>query len=229
MTATYLFWDIDGTLITTGGAGPRAWERAAAELLGRDDGLAGIDTSGVSDAQIAVQLCRVAGVRQANMPSVLLEAIERLLPEELAAGDGRVLPNVRENLEALSEREDVVNMLLTGNVAANAWSKLEFFGLSRFFGAGGAFSVEGTDRAGIARRARSLAAEHAGGELAGEQMVVIGDTPHDIACGKAIGARTVGVASGRVYRLADLERAKPWRAFAALPDPARLLAALGLD
>jgi phosphoglycolate phosphatase len=139
MSRTYLFWDIDGTLITTGGAGPRAWERAAAELL------------------------------------------------------------------------------------------LEFFELSRFFGAGGVFSVEGIDRAAIAKRARSLATEHAGGELAGEQMVVIGDTPHDIACGKAIGARTVGVATGRVYSLEDLERAKPWRAFAGLPEPPRLGMALGLD
>jgi phosphoglycolate phosphatase-like HAD superfamily hydrolase len=228
VTPTYVFWDIDGTLIRTGGAGLRAWEQAIAEVLGRRDGLAGIDTSGVSDAEIAVAACRAAGVDEAGTAARLLGALERLLPAELRASGGRVLPNVRENLEALSARDDVVNMLLTGNIAAMGRFKLESFDLWRFFDAGGAFSVEGADRAGIARHARALAGQHAGREVAGEQMVVIGDTPHDVACGKAIGARTVAVATGRVYSLADLERAEPWRAFQALPEPVRLCAALGL-
>jgi phosphoglycolate phosphatase len=228
-TATYVFWDIDGTLIRTGGAGLRAWERAIAEVLGRADGLAGLDTSGVTDAEIAAAVCRAAGVDEVGTAPRLLRALERLLPDELRASDGRVLANVRENLETLSARDDVVNMLLTGNLAPTGRLKLELFDLWRFFDAGGAFSVEGTERAGIARRARELAEEHAGRPLAGERMIVIGDTPHDIACGKAIGARTVAVATGRVYTLADLERADPWRAFAALPDPGRLCATLGLD
>lgn len=229
MTPTYVFWDIDGTLIRTGGSGLRAWEQAIAEVLGRRDGLAGIDTSGVSDAEIAVAACRAAGVDEAGTAARLLGALERLLPAELRASGGRVLPNVRENLEALSARDDVVNMLLTGNIAATGRFKLESFDLWRFFDAGAAFSVEGADRAGIARHARALAGQHAGREVAGEQMVVIGDTPHDVACGKAIGARTVAVATGRVYSLADLERAEPWRAFEALPEPVRLCATLGLE
>jgi phosphoglycolate phosphatase len=229
VTPTYVFWDIDGTLISAGGAGLRAWEQAVADVLGRSDGLAGVETSGISDAEIAVEACRAAGADEAGTAPRLLQALERLLPGELRASYGRVLPNVRENLEALSARDDVVNMLLTGNIAATGRFKLEFFDLWRFFHAGGAFSVDGADRAGIARQARALAGQHAGRGLAGEQMVVIGDTPHDIACGKAIGARTVAVATGRVYTLADLERAGPWRAFAALPDPRRLCATLGLD
>jgi phosphoglycolate phosphatase len=229
VTPTYVFWDVDGTLIRTGGAGLRAWEQAIAEVLGRRDGLAGIETSGVSDAEIAVAACRVAGVDEAGTAARLLAALERLLPGELRTSEGSVLPNVRENLEALSARDDVVNMLLTGNIAATGRFKLESFDLWRFFDAGAAFSVEGADRAGIAAHARALADQHAGREVTGEQMVVIGDTPHDVACGKAIGARTVAVATGRVYTLADLQRAKPWRAFAALPDPARLCATLGLD
>ena len=228
MTPTYVFWDIDGTLIRTGGAGLRAWERAVAEVLGRSNGLAGLDTSGVSDAEIAVAVCRAAGADEARAVPRLLRALQRLLPGELPASEGRVLANVRENLEALSARDDVVNMLLTGNIAPTGRYKLELFDLWRFFDAGGAFSVEGADRAGIARRARELAVQHAGRPLAAEQMIVIGDTPHDVACGKAIGARTVAVATGRVYSLADLERAEPWRALAALPDPGRLSATLGL-
>jgi phosphoglycolate phosphatase len=229
MTPTYVFWDVDGTLIRTGGAGLRAWEQAIAEVLGRRDGLAGIETSGVSDAEIAVAACHAAGVDAAGTAARLLGALERLLPGELHASGGTVLPNVRENLEALSARDDVVNMLLTGNIAATGRFKLESFDLWWFFDAGAAFSVEGADRAGIARHAHALASQHAGEEVASEQRVVIGDTPHDVACGKAIGARTVAVATGRVYTLADLERAEPWRAFEALPEPVRLCATLGLD
>jgi phosphoglycolate phosphatase len=244
VTATYVFWDIDGTLIRTGGAGLRAWEQAIAEVLGRSEGLAEIDTSGVTDAEIAVAACRAAGADQAGADQAgadqagadqagaarrLLRALERLLPAELRASGGRVLPNVRENLEALSARDDVVNMLLTGNLAATGRFKLELFDLWRFFDAGAAFSVEGADRAGVARHARALAERHAGRALSSDAMVVIGDTPHDIACGKAIGARTVAVATGRVYTLAELERAEPWRALPALPEPGRLCALLGLD
>jgi len=229
VTGTYVFWDVDGTLISTDGAGRRAWERAANEVLGQPDLLAGLETAGSSDAEIATAVCRAADVEEPNCAPRLLEAVERALPHELRAGIGGVLANVRENLEALSARDDVVNMLLTGNVAANGRFKLEHFDLWRFFAAGGAFSVAGTDRAGIARRARTLATEHAGHEVAGEQMVVIGDTPHDIACGKAIGARTIAVATGRAYTLAELEARQPWRAFAVLPEPASLCATLGLE
>jgi phosphoglycolate phosphatase len=229
VTRTYVLWDVDGTLISTDGAGRRAWERAASEVLGRRDALADVETAGMSDAEIAVAVCHAADVDEAESAPRLLGAIERALPHELRAGTGRVLPNVRESLEALSARDDVVNMLLTGNVAANGRFKLERFDLWRYFGAGGAFSVAGTDRAGIARRAHALASEHAGREVAGEQMVVIGDTPHDIACGKAIGAHTIAVATGRAHTVADLQAREPWRAFAVLPEPASLCAALGLE
>jgi phosphoglycolate phosphatase len=228
VTRTYVFWDVDGTLLTVGAAGLRAWQHAIAEVLSLRDGLAGIRLSGLSDAEIAVRVCCAAGVNDAGAPTQLLRAYERLLPLELRSNTGRVLPNVRENLEALSARDDVVNMLLTGNLAATARVKLELFDLWRFFDAGGAFSVEGIDRTGIARRAWALAAEHGGREPAGGHMVVIGDTPHDIACGKAIGARTVAVATGGAYTLGDLHAARPWRAFAALPEPAQLRATLGL-
>jgi phosphoglycolate phosphatase-like HAD superfamily hydrolase len=228
VTRTYVFWDIDGTLISTDGAGRRAWERAATEVLGQRDAFADLETAGSSDAEIAMAVCRAADVDEAECAPRLLEAVQRALPRELRVGIGRVLANVRENLEALSARDDVVNMLLTGNVAANGRFKLERFDLWRFFGAGGAFSVAGTDRAGIARRARTLAIEHAGQEVAGEQMVVIGDTPHDIACGKAIGARTIAVATGHAYTLGELEAQQPWRALPVLPEPASLCATLGL-
>jgi len=226
MSATYLFWDIDGTLLTTARAGIFALEEAARAVLGREIDLAHMRTAGLTDAEIAREICVAHGRREPAAATALLRAYERLLPERLHWRRGQVLPNVRENLEALSARDDVVNMLLTGNVAGGAEAKLRHYGLWDYFGAGGAFSIEGCNRPDIARRARELAAAHGGESPPGDRMVVIGDTPHDVACGKAIGARTVAVASGPLYGLAELRACEPWLALEALPEPgefARLL------
>jgi phosphoglycolate phosphatase-like HAD superfamily hydrolase len=136
---------------------------------------------------------------------------------------------VRENLDALSARDDVVNMLLTGNVAEGAEAKLRHYDLWDYFAdTGGAFSVEGSDRPTIARRARELAAEHGGEVPPGERMVVIGDTPHDVACGKVIGARTIALASGPGYDLAELEACEPEVALAELPPADEFARIIGL-
>jgi len=132
---------------------------------------------------------------------------------------------VRENLEALDARDDVVNLLLTGNVREGAEAKLRHYGLWEFFAqTGGAFSVESSDRPSIARAARALVGE--GYEP--ERSYVIGDTPHDISCGKVIGARTVAVATGPGYSLAELEACEPWLALEALPAPGEFAASLGI-
>jgi phosphoglycolate phosphatase len=225
----YLFWDIDGTLLLTARAGIFALEEAAEQALVRRVDLATMLTAGLTDFEIAQEICRAEGVDDPAAPAALLAAYERLLPERLGWRRGRVLPNVRENLESLAARDDVVNMLLTGNVAGGAEAKLRHYGLWEFFGAGGAFSVEGCDRPAIARRARELAAEHGGEVPPGERIVVIGDTPHDIRCGHAIGARTLAVATGPGYDLQALEACDPWAAVAELPEPATLELLLGLD
>ncbi len=209
----YLFWDIDGTLLLTNRAGVFALEEAAEEVLGHKPDLATMRTAGMTDAEIARDLVGAEHVEP------FLRAYERLLPERLHLRQGRVLPNVRENLEALAERDDVVNMLLTGNVAGGAEAKLRHYGLWQYFGAGGAYSVEGDDRPAIARRARELAAEHGGEIPPGERMFVIGDTPHDVHCGQAIGARTVAVATGPGYGLEDLRASEPWAVLEQLPEP----------
>jgi phosphoglycolate phosphatase-like HAD superfamily hydrolase len=219
---TYLFWDIDGTLLTTARAGVFAWEEATEQILGERVDMASFRTAGLTDAEIALRLAD----DDATAAGRLLRTYERLLPERLHWRQGHVLENVRENLEVLAARDDVVNMLLTGNVAGGAEAKLRHYGLWEFFDAGGAFSVEGSDRPSIAREARALAAAHGGAEPPGERMVVIGDTPHDVSCGKAIGARTFAVASGGTYSLADLEACDPDRAFERLPEPEELLRAL---
>ena len=229
MSTTYLFWDIDGTLLDTARAGIFAWEEAIREVLGDEPDMADMNTAGLTDAEIALEVAAAHGHdNDPRRAADLLRSYTEHLPERLGWRQGRVLPNVRENLEALAQREHVVNMLLTGNVPAGAEAKLRHYGLWDFFGAGGAFSVEGHDRPSIARQARELAAEHGGEKPAGEQMVVIGDTPHDISCGKAICARTLAVATGPGYDLDALRACEPWAALPELPPPEEL-ARLVLD
>jgi phosphoglycolate phosphatase len=225
----YLFWDIDGTLLTTARAGIFAFEEACEAVLGERIDMTTLPTAGLTDAEIARDLVASRGVDDPAAVGALLAAYERLLPERLGWREGRVLPNVRENLDALAGRDDVVCMLLTGNIAGGAEAKLRHYGLWEYFAeTGGAFSTEGCDRPAIARRARELAAEHGGEVPPGERMVVIGDTPHDVTCGKAIGARTVAVASGPGYGLEELKACAPDVALAELPDAGAFAGMLGL-
>jgi phosphoglycolate phosphatase-like HAD superfamily hydrolase len=212
MTTTYLFWDIDGTLLLTARAGVIALEQAAEEALERPVDLASMLTAGLTDAEICLKIADGDSARAAHM----LRRYGELLPEALPQRKGQVLPNVRENLDALSARDDVVNMLLTGNIASGAEAKLRHYGLWEYFAqTGGAFSVEGSDRASIARAARALLQE----PYDGDRTYVIGDTPHDVSCGKVIGARTLAVATGPGYSLEELQACDPWRALEALPAP----------
>lgn len=220
MSRTYLFWDVDGTLLSTARAGIFAWEDAIREVLDTEPDMSSMRTAGLTDAEIAVELAVAYGDESAATAGRLLRLYGEYLPECLTRRRGSVMPNVREILETLAPRDDVLSMLLTGNIAAGAEAKLRSYGLWEFFGAGGAFSVEGSDRPGIAREARELAARHDGGELPpGERMVVIGDTPHDISCGREIGARTLAVATGPGYSLEELRACEPWAAVPELPEP----------
>jgi phosphoglycolate phosphatase-like HAD superfamily hydrolase len=220
---TFLFWDIDGTLLTTARAGVFALEEATEEVLGERIDLTTMKTAGLTDAEIARLLAESKDRGDEETIKALMDAYARLLPERLHWRQGYVLPNVKENLDALSGRDDVVNMLLTGNIPGGAEAKLRHYGLWDFFGAGGAFSEYGSDRPSIARRAAELA-----GNPDGDRMVVIGDTPHDVSCGKAIGARTLAVATGPGYDLAALEACAPDFALQALPEPAELERLLNL-
>ena len=151
---TFLFWDIDGTLITTARAGVFALEEATEEVLGERIDLTTMKTAGLTDAEIARLLAESRDRADEATIRALMDAYERLLPERLHWRQGRVLPNVRENLDALAERDDVVNMLLTGNIPGGAEAKLRHYGLWDYFDAGGAFSFYGDDRPRRRVRAR---------------------------------------------------------------------------
>ena len=219
-----LFWDIDGTLLLTGSAGLMALEGAARSLFGAAPDFSRIQTAGSTDREIAAAIIRQLGhVPTAEEISAFVHAYERLLPECLPKKTGRVMPKVREILDHVSKDPDFVCLLLTGNTAAGARAKLSYYGLDGYF-AGGAFADGCSDRTAIARRAAAMAGEFCPRIKAGN-MFVIGDTPNDIACGKAIGARTIAVATG-LHALDELIRHDPWWAVEKLPAPADFVAKL---
>jgi phosphoglycolate phosphatase-like HAD superfamily hydrolase len=178
-------------------------------------------TAGLTDYAIAEAALRSVGD---DAPEERVREFLRIhgeqLHEYLGRREGSVMPNVREILTDLADRDDVVNLLLTGNIEAGAWAKLRHYGLDGFF-RGGAFCAGPGERAEIARRAVEIA-----GEV--DHAFVIGDTPHDIAAGDAVGARTIAVATGS-YSLAALQEQQPWAALAQLPEPPAFRALLGLD
>jgi hypothetical protein len=121
-------------------------------VLGHDVDLSALNTAGMTDAEICVMIA--ASGRRDRGPDIL-RAYARLVPDALHSARAASCPNVPEILDALAGRDDVVNMLLTGNVAEGAEAKLRHYGLWQHFGAGGAYSVEGSDRPSIAREAAS--------------------------------------------------------------------------
>jgi phosphoglycolate phosphatase-like HAD superfamily hydrolase len=211
---TTLFWDIDGTLITTGKAGVPAWEAAVLEVAGREFQLSSIRVPGLTDYQIAVRTFEILGITPDEaLIRRLVQRYESLLPEYLPLRQGRVLPNVRDILEALHGRGDVRSYLLTGNTRAGARAKLSHYGIFHFF-PDGAFAEDPAPRSSIAVRALERA--RLAGPVDPERLFVIGDTPHDIECANAIAARTIAVATGG-YRLDELDAHRPWRALSELP------------
>jgi phosphoglycolate phosphatase len=211
-----LFWDIDGTLITTGKAGVPAWEQAVREVTGHEFQLSSIRIAGLTDYQIAVQTFALLGLESDEATlHTMVRRYEALLPTTLPQRKGRVLPNVREILDAVAARQGVRSYLLTGNTRGGARAKLTHYDLLRYF-PDGAFAEDMGDRPSIAARALELARR--AGPLEDERLFVIGDTPHDIQAADSIGARTIAVATGG-YSIPELEAHRPWRTFAELPDP----------
>jgi phosphoglycolate phosphatase-like HAD superfamily hydrolase len=191
-----ILWDIDSTLVNTGSAGLHALVRATIEWVGGEGDLSGVEIAGRTDRAIAHQILEKYSRpnTSANVDS-FLDRYVSLLPEELPKRDGRILPGVRDLLEDLSRQPDKTLGLLTGNLERGARLKLEHYDLWRFFPFG-AFADDHHDRNALGPCALTRAVAHAGCDFLPEQVDVIGDTGHDIACGKAFGARTVAVATG---------------------------------
>jgi phosphoglycolate phosphatase-like HAD superfamily hydrolase len=209
-----LFWDIDGTLLTTGKAGVPAWEQAIKDVTGRNIELASIRIDGLSDYLIAVRVFEMLGIDPAPATlQTLVHRYEEALTLTLPLRKGRVLPNVREILDHYRAAPGVRSYLLTGNTRAGAAAKLTHYDLLEYF-PDGAFAEDTGDRPSIAARALDLARR--AGPLDEERLYVIGDTPHDIHAANAIAARTIAVATGG-FTSAELEAHRPWRVFTELP------------
>lgn len=215
-----VFWDIDGTLLTTGRAGIFAWQDACLEVTGHALDFRTLKTDGLTDHQVALRIFEQAGAApdEASVAR-MVQFYESRLPERLHMRQGRVLDSVREILEYLrAQRPDVHSMLLTGNTASGATAKLTHYGLQEFF-EGGSFSEDQGPRAGIAARALTAVRDKfPQAVIEPGHVFVVGDTPHDIDCARAIGARTIAVASG-VYQAPDLQAHGAWRVLETLPSP----------
>jgi phosphoglycolate phosphatase len=195
-----LLFDIDGTLIHSGGAGVRALKSAFKERFGIDDDLRDIEIAGMTDSGIVVSILNKHKIPATNENvSAFLDSYVHFLSLELPQRKGTLLPGVLELLERLKSRPHLVLALLTGNVSRGAQLKLEHYGVWHFFEFG-AFADDHRDRNRLGLFARARAKEKHGCEFSSSEIDVIGDTPRDIACGKALGARSVAVATGRWSR-----------------------------
>ena len=203
-----LLFDIDGTLITSGGAGEWALRDAMKTRFGIDEDLGGILLAGATDKKIAVAMLEKHGLASSaeNITALLDEYLSHL-EARMPRHDGRVLPGMIELLEVLSKREEAVLALLTGNVVRGAEIKLTHYGVWHHFEFG-AFADDHHDRNELGKFARTRAHDRHGIEFAPEKIYVIGDTPRDIECGRAIGAKTVAIATGH-YSLEELAEHTP--------------------
>jgi len=191
-----LLFDIDGTLVNTGGAGVESLKMTVRNRFRTEDDLRDIEIAGKTDRAIIRDiLCKYqVDPTEENITSFAREYIDGL-PLCLSRTRGRVLPGIQQVLERLKPQPHIVLALLTGNLQEGARLKLQHYGLWDFFEFG-AFADDHYDRNQLGAFARKRAQLKHGHDFDAADIDVIGDTNHDIACGKAFGARTIAVATG---------------------------------
>ncbi len=219
-----VLFDIDGTLIDTGGAGKRAFSSAFRDLFQITEISSGVNFAGRSDRAIALELMELHGVepsadRWHEFVKSYLSHLEKSLPE----CQGQVLPGVVQLLDQLQAVDHVLLGLLTGNIKGGAARKLTQYGMAERFKFGG-FGDVWHDRNDIAKEAFEQSRFQARGRMQG--VMVIGDTVNDVTCARSIGAFAVAVATGGASR-EELKAAKPDLLLEDLTDTDALLDAVG--
>ena len=215
-----VLFDIDGTLLWSDGAGRRAMTEALTRVFG-GAGPTDYRYDGKTDPQIVRDLMRAAGHTDEDIDARMAHLTEHYLTqleEELAEGmHTHLYAGVRELLDALEARDDVVLGLLTGNLRAGAALKLRASGLDIERFKVGAFGSDHHHRPELPAIAQRRAREELGLDIPGSGIIVIGDTPADIECGRALGARAIAVATGR-YTAEELVGHRPLAVFPTLAD-----------
>ncbi|MDZ4684689.1 MAG: haloacid dehalogenase-like hydrolase [Planctomycetaceae bacterium] len=219
-----LLFDIDGTLLSSGGAGQAAMEAALQREFGHDRPVTGISTAGRTDFAITSELFAYYGLTLDEPTWRQFQAAYfDLLPSHLSGRTGLVLPGVLHLLELLAERDDVAVGLLTGNFEHGARLKLQHFAIEHHF-AFGQYGDHHSSRDDVARAALlRIQREHPGVPV--ERVWVIGDTPADIQCARAIGAKVLAVATG-MFTVAELAPHAPDLLRESLADPPTWLPAM---
>jgi phosphoglycolate phosphatase len=202
-----VLFDIDGTLLVTGGAGGRAWRRAFRELHGVDVNIADHTDAGMTDPEIAAIVFREAIGREGT-PQERSQAIGcylKHLPDTVAESDGyRTMPGIGNLLDRLIDAGLLLG-LVTGNIEAAAHIKLARAGFNRYFSFGG-YGSDSPDRTEVTEAALRRGELVSGGSLADEACIAVGDTPRDVKAGHGAGVKVVGVATGS-YSLDQLREA----------------------
>jgi phosphoglycolate phosphatase len=222
-----VLFDIDGTMLWSQGAGRRSMNAALLETIG-SSGPPDYRYDGKTDPQIARDIMRHEGVPEARIGPLIAPLLERyvtLLEEELRERRLALFPGVVELVARLEGEGDAVVGLLTGNVRAGAELKLRAAGLDFARFRVGAFGSDHHERPALPAIAQRRAREMLGAEVRGEHVIVIGDTPADIQCGRGIGARAIAVATGH-YGVDELATHDPAAVFATLADTDAVMAAI---
>lgn len=222
-----VLFDIDGTILRSNGAGRRAMLAALREIYGR----AGPEDhryDGKTDPQIVREVMRLEGHDDARIDRDMERLMARYLEylqRELMQATTHVYPGVRALLDAVESRDHAILGLLTGNLEQGAYAKLTSAGIdpSRF--RVGAFGSDHELRPELPAIACQRAHRQLGVTLEGRDVVVIGDTPADLECGRALGVRAIGVATGS-YSVEELERHDPYAVFETLADTPLVMRAI---
>ncbi len=224
----FVLWDIDGTLVDTAGHGAGAFADAFEVMFGRSPE-SRVPMAGRTDHEIALAILERNGVAggESHLPGMWRE-LEAALARKRDAirAEGRALPGAAQALEALAGRAGVVQSLLTGNIEANAATKLGAFGLTRWLDLEiGGYGSDGGVRSELVAVALGRAEAKHGIHLPPRDAVLVGDTPLDVAAGRTAGARVVAVASGFSSE-DELRAAEPDAVLSDLRDTDALLAAV---
>ncbi len=204
-----VLFDIDGTLIRTGGAGVKAFETTFAEVFGLREATKTLKFAGRTDVSLVRECFSQHGVEPSTENfKRFFDSYPKFLEQLIKTLPGGVCEGIHDSLEAISRaRHKPVLGLLTGNVRRGAELKLSHYGLWHRFETG-AFGDDHEDRNCIADTAKKRGEALAGQTLSGEEILVIGDTPLDIACGKSIGAKVLAVGTGN-YTRQELQQCGP--------------------